>query len=105
MKMNYDRSPRNRKCAELIHLLVERARQDRSILRQLQTRFDTEMPTDQLVRATRQAIVDATRYDAQKANTNFSYDEEAYNRVLYGFRSLLGRDELTVAMELDVVGG
>jgi hypothetical protein len=44
----------------------------------------------------------ATRYDAQKANTNSSYDREAYDSVHRGFRRLLGWEELAVVMELAI---
>jgi hypothetical protein len=36
---------------------------------------------DELVAATRQAIADATAFDARDINRNFDYDYEAYGEV------------------------
>jgi len=55
-------------------VLVELAREDRGILRQLDARFELEAPPQELVAATRQAIADATDFDERDANRNFAYD-------------------------------
>ena len=52
-----------RKKAELIEVIVEMAKDDRGILRRLESQFGVEAPPGELVAATRQAIVDATDFD------------------------------------------
>lgn len=47
--------------AELVLLLIELARDDRGVLRQLTAQFDVPSTADDLAAATRQAIADATK--------------------------------------------
>lgn len=64
-----------RKKAELIEL----AELDRGMLRQLTTRFDvaTSLSAEELLSATRQAMVAATHFDVQPINRNLAYDDAA----------------------------
>src|SRR4051794_16086810 len=57
------RALERRKKAELVDVLVELAKGDRGILRQLTARFDVATTPDDLVAATHQAIADATDFD------------------------------------------
>src|SRR3954465_11280142 len=89
-----------RKKAELLDVLVELARADRGILRQLTARFDVATTPDELVTATRQAIADATDFDERQMNRNFDYDYEAYGEVKRNLDRLIGSGHLRLAMEL-----
>ena len=93
-----------RKKAELVDVLVELAEADRGILRQLTARFDVAAPPDELVAATRQAIVDATHFDVRQVNRNFAYDYAAYSEVKRNLGRLIGSGQLqqpmTLALEL-----
>jgi len=89
-----------RKKAELVDVLVELARADRGVLRQLTARFDVASAPDELVAATRQAIVDATDFDEREINRNFDYDYEAYSEVKRNLGRLIGSGQLRQAMAL-----
>lgn len=86
--------------SELIHLLIELARDDRTIEREIELRFPVKMSADALIEATRQAIVDATAYDSRQANHNFDYDYAAYETVARNFTQLLDMGELDAVMIL-----
>lgn len=88
--------------AELIDVLVELARDDRNVLRQLDARFELEAPPQELVVATRQAIADATDFDEREINRNFSYDYAAYEAVKRNLSRLVGLGQLRLAMELSL---
>jgi uncharacterized Zn finger protein len=88
--------------AELIELLVELARADRGILRQLSAQFDVGATPEELVTATRQAIADATEFDAREINRNFDYDYEAYGEVKRNLDRLIGVGQLRLAMQLSL---
>jgi len=87
---------------ELIDVLVELARDDRNVLRQLDARFELEAPPRELVVAMRQAIADATDFDERDINRNFSYDYEAYDAVKRNLSRLIGLGQLRLAMELSL---
>jgi hypothetical protein len=87
---------------ELIEVLVELARDDRNVLRQLDARFELEAPPRELVVATRQAIADATDFDERDINRNFSYDYAAYDAVKRNLSRLVGLGQLRLAMELSL---
>ena len=87
---------------ELIDVLVELARDDRNVLRQLDVRFELEAPPQELVAATRQAIADATDFDERDINRNFSYDYAAYDAVKRNLSRLVGLGQLPLAMELSL---
>jgi uncharacterized Zn finger protein len=89
-----------RKKAELVDVLVELARADRAVLRQLTGRFDVASSSDELVAATRQAIADATEFDEREINSNFEYDYEAYREVKRNLGRLIGSGQLRQAMPL-----
>lgn len=86
--------------AELADVLLELAQADRAILRQLTARFDVAAAPDELVAATRQAIADATDFDARDSNRNFDYDYEAYSEVKRNLARLIDSGELHQAMQL-----
>ena len=87
---------------ELIDVLVELARDDRNVLRQLDARFELGAPPRELLLATRQAIADATDFDERDINRNFSYDYAAYDAVKRNLSRLLGQGQLRLAMELSL---
>ena len=87
---------------ELIDVLVELARDDRTVLRQLDARFELEAPPEELVAATRQAIADATDFDERDINRNFSYDYAAYEAAKRHLSRLVGLGQLRLAMELSL---
>jgi uncharacterized Zn finger protein len=89
-----------RKKAELVDVLVELARADRGVLRQLTARFDVASAPDELVAATRQAIADATDFDERQINRNFDYDYEAYREVKRNLGRLIGSGQLRQALSL-----
>lgn len=89
-----------RKKAELVEVLVELAEGDRGMLRQLTARFDVATPLDELLSATRQAILDATDFDVHQMNRNFAYDYAAYAEVKRNLRRLIGSGQLRPAMTL-----
>jgi hypothetical protein len=86
--------------AELVDVLLELAQADRAILRQLTARFDVAAAPDELIAATRQAVADATDFDARDSNRNFDYDYEAYSEVKRNLARLIDSGELHPAMEL-----
>ena len=55
---------------------------------------------DELVAATRQAIADATAFDARDINRNFDYDYEAYGEVKRTLGRLIASGQLRLAMPL-----
>ena len=81
---------------------MEFARDDRGILRQLESRFRLEVPAKELVAATRQAIADSTDFDEREINYNFSYDYGAYNAVKRNFGRLIDLGHLRTVMELSL---
>jgi hypothetical protein len=87
---------------ELIDVLVELARDNRNVLRQLDARFELEAPPQELAVATRQAIADATDFDERDINRNFSYDYAAYDAVKRNLSRLVGQGQLRLAMELSL---
>jgi hypothetical protein len=89
-----------RKKAELVEVLVELAELDRGMLRQLTARFDVATPPDELLSATRRAIVDATDFDPRQINRNFAYDHAAYGAVRRNLSRLIGSGQLRQAMAL-----
>lgn len=91
-----------RKKAELVDVLVELAKADRGILRQLTARFDVATTLDELITATRLAIGDATEFDERQINRNFDYDDEAYSEVQRNLGRLIELGQLRPAMELSL---
>jgi hypothetical protein len=89
-----------RKKAELVDILIELARADRGVLRQLTARFDVATTPDELVAATRQAIADATAFDHRDINRNFDYDCEAYGEAKRNLGRLIASGQLRLAMPL-----
>ena len=87
---------------ELVDVLVEIAMEDRTVFRNLSTRFDVVSTPDELVSATRQAIADATDFDKRDVNHNFDYDLEAYGEVKRNLGRLIDLGALRVAMELSL---
>src|SRR5215813_10097155 len=89
-----------RKKAELVEVLLELAKADRGVLRQLMARFDVAATPDELVAATRQAIADATAFDKRDINRNFAYDYQAYGEVKRNLGRLIAGGEQRLAMTL-----
>jgi hypothetical protein len=91
-----------RKKDELIDVLVEWAKGDRSLLRRLAEQFDLESPPQELAAATRRAIADASDFDERDMNRNFDYDSAAYAEVKRNMGRLIDLGELRLAMELSL---
>jgi hypothetical protein len=87
---------------ELVDVLVELARENHKLLRQLDARLELEAPPKELVAATRQAIADATDFDDREINYNFDYDDEAYTEVKRNLSRLIDQGHLRQAMELSL---
>jgi hypothetical protein len=87
---------------ELIDVLVELARADRAVLRQLAAHFELQAPPKELLGMTRQAITDATAFDERDINHNFDYDDEAYRQVQQNLHRLIELGQLRPAMELSL---
>ena len=85
---------------ELVEVLLELARVDRAVLRQLNVRFDVATAPDELVAATHRAIADATAFDERDINRNFDYDSEAYHDVKRELGRLIDSGQLRLAMRL-----
>jgi hypothetical protein len=89
-----------RKKSELVDALMELARADRGVLRQLNARFDVAASPEELVALTRQAIHDATAFDERDINRNFAYDYEAYAEVKRNLGRLIASGQPRLAMQL-----
>jgi hypothetical protein len=85
---------------DLVEILVELARDDRNLLRQLGDRFKLETPPEELAAAIGLAIADATDFDERQINRNFDYDYAAYDEVKRNLSRLVELGQLAVAMEL-----
>ncbi len=91
-----------RTTSELLAALLDLARNDRGIMRQLEGQFGVEAPPDELVAATRQAISDATDFDEREVNCNFAYDYAAYEAVQRNFKRLIELGHLRAVMQLSL---
>jgi hypothetical protein len=87
---------------ELVDVLLELARADRGVLRQLTAQFGVVAAPDELVAATHQAIVDATDFDERDINRNFEYDDEAYAEVKRNLSRLIEAGQWREAMDLSL---
>jgi hypothetical protein len=87
---------------ELIEALVEFAENDRRLLRRLDARFELNVPPEELVATTRQAIADATYFDKRDINRNFHYDYDAYEAVKRNLMRLIDLGHLRLAMDLSL---
>jgi hypothetical protein len=90
------------KKADLIDALLELARDDRGVLRQLTKRFEVRQTEEELLAATRRAIADATDFDEREINYNFDYDYDAYDEVKRNLGRLVEAGQLRSAMELSL---
>jgi len=88
--------------AALVDLLLEMARQDRTVFRQLTARLDVAAAPDELLAATRLAINDATDFDERDINRNFAYDYDAYAEVKRNLSRLIRSQQLPLAMQLSL---
>ena len=86
--------------AVLIEELMAIIDNDRSLARRLMQRFQIAVPSEMLIRDTRQAIADATDYDEREMNYNFDYDYAAYNTIQKNFEKLIKAGSLDCVMEL-----
>lgn len=85
---------------ELVGVIVELARGNRVIQRELESRFKVEPPAAELIANTQCALSDATDYDERQINRNFDYDYAAYKTIERNFRSLIAAGQLDAVMEL-----
>jgi hypothetical protein len=83
-----------------VDVLLELARADRRVLRQLTAQFGVVAAPGELVAATHQAIVDATDFDERDMNRNFEYDYEAYAEVKRNLSRLIEAEQWREAMDL-----
>jgi uncharacterized Zn finger protein len=86
--------------AELVDLLLELAKADRGILRQLTTQFNVVMAPDELVAATQRAIAIATDFEDRDVNCDFDYDDEAYREVKQNLGRLIDLGQWHQVMDL-----
>lgn len=93
-------APRSK--ADLIDALVDLAKEDHKVFRELDARFGLKSSSEELVIATRQAIADATAFDERDINRNFSYDYAAYEGVKRNLSRLADLGDLRLAMELSL---
>src|SRR5262249_5610424 len=89
-----------RKKSELVDVLMEPARANRGVLRQLAARFDVATTPDEPGAATRQAIAEATAFDEREINRNFDHDHDAYAEVKRDLGRLIATGQLRPAMPL-----
>lgn len=87
---------------ELVDVVVELARKDRTIQRELVSRFDVQLSVEQLVAANELASSDATDFDERQLNSNFDYDYGAYETVERNLKQLIELGQLDRAMEFSV---
>ena len=80
--------------------LVQLAKRNAAIRRELERKFNVELPPDDLIAATRSAIDEATDYDERDMNTNFHVDYDAYKAVHRNFKLLIKQQKLTDVMKL-----
>jgi len=85
---------------ELIEILSECASADRAVLLRITAHVELPASPDELVRLTREAIAEATAFDARDINHNFDYDAEAYREVQHHLQHLIELKQLRPAMEL-----
>lgn len=88
--------------AELIDVIVDIARSERGVMRQLQQQFDVQALPEELVAETQQAIVDATDFDERDINDNSNYDYQAYNTIERNFGRLINMGHLREGMALSL---
>jgi uncharacterized Zn finger protein len=86
--------------ADLVNVLLDLAQADRGVLRQLTARFEVAATPEELVAATRRAILDATDFDDRDINRNFGYDNDAYHEVKRNLSRLIASGQLRLAMQL-----
>jgi len=87
---------------DLVDILVELARDDRGLFRQLGARFKLEVPPEEVAAAARLVIADATDFDEREINRKFSYDYAAYDEVQRNLSRLVELEQLPLAMELSL---
>jgi hypothetical protein len=87
---------------ELIEVVVKLAQGSRAIRRELESRFKVKLGVEELVADTQIAISDATDFDERQLNSNFDYDDWAYETVQSHFRRLIELEHLDHAMELSL---
>jgi hypothetical protein len=85
-----------------VDVLLEWARADRRVLRQLTAQLGVVAAPDERVAATHQAIVDATDFDERDINRNFEYDYEAYAEVKRNLSRLIEAGQWRQAMDLSL---
>jgi hypothetical protein len=87
---------------KLIEILSECASADRAVLRRIMAHIELPASANELVRLTREAIAEATAFDARDINRNFDYDDEAYREVQRNLQRLIELGQLRPAMELSL---
>ena len=87
---------------ELIEVVIDLARRNRAIQRELATRFEVQLSVQELVADTQSAISDATDFDERPLNSNFDYDYGAYETIQRNFQRLIELGRLDHAMELSL---
>jgi hypothetical protein len=86
--------------AALIDELVALIEADHQIACRLAERFQIGLPPDAMIQQTRQAIADATTYEFHEMNSNFGYDDEAYETIQKNFEQLIKTGSVESAMDL-----
>ncbi|MBS0264246.1 MAG: hypothetical protein JSS02_20075 [Planctomycetes bacterium] len=86
--------------AELIQLIVAIAKSDIRVARELETELTLTPPHDVLVARVSAAIERATDVDEDLMNSNFDFDEQAYDEVRKGLADLIQQGQLDQAKKL-----
>jgi len=86
----------------LVKMLLEIASSDRAMQREMENDLGVQVPDEQIIPQTRQAIADATSFDEADYNTNFNYDSRAYELVAKNFRKLVRTNAWVDVMKLSL---
>lgn len=90
------------KKADLIDFLVEFSSQHLEVRRELESLLKVEKPVSLEVNDVESAIALATDCDGRRMNCNFDYDDESYEAVEKGLKTLVEHGELEEAKRLSI---
>ena len=100
-----------RKKSELVDAMMEMASQDESLRRDMELRFEVQIPVTSekdhenlktIVEETRRAIAKATQVDEKRINYNFDYDRNAYELVQRNLQQLIDVKQFESAAALAI---
>lgn len=88
--------------AELIEFILKISCANQSARQLARSRFDLNVPTEELIAETRISIDAATYFNDRETNSNFDYDIEAYQTVERNFTRLIHMGKYAEVMELSL---